>query len=71
MKIYNNIKSIRGDLNLSQKELAIKLDVSRQTINSIETGRYTPSLQLAMKISFIFNIRVEDIFFIRGDELNE
>jgi len=47
---------------LSQAELADRLDVSRQTINAIETGRYDPSLPLAFKIAALFDKPIEDIF---------
>ena len=46
----------------SQGELAEKLGVSRQTVNAIETGKYSPSLELAFKIAKLFKVRVEDIF---------
>ena len=46
----------------SQSELAEKLGVSRQTVNAIETGKYSPSLELAFKIAKLFKVRVEDIF---------
>ena len=51
---------------LSQKSLADALDVSRQTINSIETGRYTPSLPLAMALARYFDTTVEELFHPDG-----
>ena len=58
----NNLKILRDELNLSQDAFGSKLKVSRQTINSIENGKFDPSLPLAMKIAKFFNCRIEDIF---------
>lgn len=58
----NILKVLRAQHDLSQAALADKLDVSRQTINAIETGKYDPSLPLAFKIARLFNMRVDDIF---------
>ncbi|MCC6501109.1 MAG: helix-turn-helix transcriptional regulator [Anaerolineales bacterium] len=58
----NNLKVLRADKNWSQAELADKLQVSRQTVNAIETGKYDPSLPLAFKIAKLFGMRIEDIF---------
>ena len=52
----------RAAKGLSQGDLAQRMDVSRQTINSIETGRYTPSLPLAIAIARFFGVTVEEIF---------
>jgi len=60
----NNLKKLRDELNLSQDAFGSKVDVSRQTINSIENGKFDPSLPLAMKIAKFFNSKIEDIFFI-------
>jgi len=59
----NLLKVLRAQHNLSQAALADKLDVSRQTVNAIETGKYDPSLPLAFKISKLFKQPIEDIFF--------
>lgn len=53
---------LRAQHHLSQAELADRLDVSRQTINAIETGRYDPSLPLAFKIAQLFKQSIEQIF---------
>ena len=53
---------MRTDLGMTQDDLAEKLEVSRQTIISLEKGRYNPSLILAFKIAKLFNCRIEDIF---------
>ncbi len=58
----NDVRERRAAKGLAQGELARELDVSRQTINSIETGRYTPSLQLAIAIDRFFGTTVEEIF---------
>ena len=58
----NEVRERRAAKGLAQGELARELDVSRQTINSIETGRYTPSLQLAIAIARFFGTTVEEIF---------
>jgi putative transcriptional regulator len=63
----NRLKVLRAERDWSQAQLAEALDVSRQTINAIETGKYDPSLPLAFKIGRRFGQLVEAIFFL--DEL--
>jgi len=58
----NHIKSLRAERGWSQAELAEMLDVSRQSVNAIETGRYDPSLPLAFAIARLFNLPIESIF---------
>ena len=58
----NGVRERRLDAFLSQGELAQALGVSRQTINSIETGRYVPSLQLAFALSRYFRVPIEEMF---------
>lgn len=58
----NRLKVLRAERDWSQAVLGEKLDVSRQTINAIETGRYDPSLPLAFKIARLFERTIEDIF---------
>ena len=58
----NDVRERRAGKGLSQADLAQHMDVSRQTINSIETGRYTPSLPLAIAIARFFGVTVEEIF---------
>jgi putative transcriptional regulator len=60
--VRNDVRERRTAKGLSQAELAQALDVSRQTINSIETDRYTPSLPLAIAIARFFGTSVEEIF---------
>ncbi|WP_199099305.1 helix-turn-helix transcriptional regulator [Dyella sp. ASV21] len=58
----NCIRELRNDHGWSQADLADRLDVSRQTINAIETGKYDPSLPLAFKIARLFGLSIEAIF---------
>jgi putative transcriptional regulator len=60
--VRNEIRRLRIELGLSQQDLAAELDVSRQTINSIETERYTPSLPLAIALARFFEIPIEEVF---------
>ena len=62
MGMHNDIRALRGEAGLSQAELATAVGVSRQTINSIETGRYVPSLPLAIALARYFRKPVEEIF---------
>lgn len=63
----NRLKVLRAERDWSQADLADRLAVSRQTINSIETGKYDPSLPLAMKIGRLFGHPVEEIFALDGE----
>lgn len=67
----NKLEEIRKQRNLSQEDLAKVLEVSRQTIGSLENGRYNPSIILAFKIAKYFNMNIEDIFIYEEDDLNE
>jgi putative transcriptional regulator len=58
----NHLKELRAERGWSQAELAERLDVSRQTVNSIETDKYDPSLPLAFKIARLFGQSIEAIF---------
>lgn len=59
----NRLKVLRAERDLSQAELATHLSVSRQTVNAVETGKYSPSLELAFAIAKLFSVRIEDVFF--------
>ncbi len=62
-QLTNKIRYFRFTNNeMTQEELAEKVQVTRQTIIAIESGKYTPSLVLAMKIAVVFNIKIEDLF---------
>ena len=58
----NRLEEIRKSYNIRQDELARALEVSRQTIGSLENGRYNPSIILAFKIARYFDMKIEDIF---------
>jgi putative transcriptional regulator len=60
--VKNTLKVLRAMRNWSQADLAEQLDVSRQAVNAIETGKYDPSLPLAFKIARLFDGKIEDIF---------
>jgi len=62
--VRNDVRELREAAGLSQRELGERLGVSRQTVNSIETGRYDPSLPLAIAIARHFNRTVEEIFHV-------
>lgn len=68
----NRLKVLRAERDWTQAELANALEVSRQTVNAIETGKYDPSLPLAFKISRLFKLAIEEIFQDHRDgQLNE
>lgn len=58
----NRLKVLRAERNWSQQDLAQRLEVSRQSVNAIETGRYDPSLPLAFRIAALFGMPIEAIF---------
>lgn len=60
----NNVRQLREEQGLSQAKLGEALGVSRQTVNSIETGKYDPSLPLAIRIARLFESTVEEIFHV-------
>jgi putative transcriptional regulator len=64
----NRLKVLRAERDWSQAELARRADVSRQTINAIETGKYDPSLPLAFTLAHIFDRQIEEIFFPDTEE---
>jgi len=69
MKLVNNLKILRFNNNqITQEELARKMNVSRQTINAIENGKFNPSVKLALLISDYFKCNVEDVFYIKKEE---
>lgn len=67
----NLVKEKRSEFKMTQDDLSEKLDVSRQTIISLEKGRYNPSINLAFKLSRLFNCTIEDIFIYEEDEEDE
>jgi putative transcriptional regulator len=66
MGMKNRVRELRQHKGMAQGELAQALRVSRQTINSIEKGRYTPSLPLALALARYFGVTVEEMFDDRG-----
>lgn len=64
--MVNAIRALRTERGLSQAELAMAMQVSRQTINAIETERYTPSLPLALALARYFDSTVEEVFHADG-----
>jgi putative transcriptional regulator len=60
----NRLKVLRAERDWTQEELARRLGVSRQAVNAIETGKYDPSLPLALKVGRLFEQPVEEIFFL-------
>lgn len=67
----NRLEEIRKKRGIKQEELADKLEVSRQTIGSLENGRYNPSIILAFKIARFFEMNIEDIFIYEEEWENE
>lgn len=67
----NRLEEFRKKIGLTQEELAEKLEVSRQTIGSLENGRYNPSILLAFKIARIFGAAIEEIFLYEEDNRDE
>ncbi len=67
----NRLEEIRKQRGIKQEELAESLEVSRQTIGSLENGRYNPSILLAFKIAHFFNMRIEEIFIYEEEPNNE
>jgi len=61
----NTLRVERAKLDISQEDLAEKVNVSRQTIHSIERGKKTPSVELAIRIAQFFKVRVEEIFIVK------
>ena len=65
----NRLEELRKQRGLKQEDLALILEVSRQTIGSLENGRYKPSIQLAFKIARYFEMSIEEIFIFEEDSL--
>lgn len=64
----NRLEEIRKSKGMTQEELAKVLEVSRQTVGSLENGRYNPSIILAFKIARLFNLSIEEIFIYEEDK---
>lgn len=64
-ELLNTIKVERAKRNITQAELAIKVGVSRKTINTIETGKFVPSTITALRIANVLELRIEDLFELK------
>lgn len=71
MPVKSSIHVERAKLRISQEELAEKVNVSRQTIYSIERGKKVPSVELALRIAFVFQVSVENIFQLESPNQNQ
>jgi putative transcriptional regulator len=69
--VKNRLEELRKERGIRQEELAAILEVSRQTIGSLENGRYNPSIVLAFKIARYFSMSIEDIFIYEEDDEHE
>jgi len=65
----NNLEKLRKKIGLSQEELAAQLQVSRQTISSLEKGQYNPSILLAFRLSKFFGLSIEELFIYEEEQL--
>lgn len=63
----NRLKELREEHNLTQEDLAIRVGVSRQTIISLEKGKYNPSIFLAFKLARVFGLKIEDVFIFEEE----
>lgn len=62
LTVENRLRVLRAEAGISQNELAMRLGVSRQTINAVETDKYDPSLPLALRLAKVFGVPVDEIF---------
>ena len=67
-RMENRLEEIRKARGIKQEDLALELGVSRQTISSLEKGRYNPSILLAFKIARRFDLRIEDVFIYQEED---
>jgi putative transcriptional regulator len=65
--VSNRLREVRDERRWTQADLAVRVGVSRQTINSIETGRFEPSLSLALKLALLIEVPVEALFALRDE----
>lgn len=65
----NKIRDLREQFDLTQLDLAEKVEVSRQTIISLENGKYNPSIFLAYKISKVFHLKIEEVFIFEEEDI--
>ena len=67
-RLLNRLRVARAEHDLSQEQLARAAGVSRQTISSIETGQYCPSTLLAFRLARVLDVRVDELFWLEGDD---
>lgn len=65
--MHNHIESLRRERGMTQQQLAAALEVSRQTVISLESGKYNPSLLLAHRLAVLFGLKIEDLFEFEED----
>ena len=68
MNLKNRVRQLREERGLTQKQLGEKVNVSRQAINAVETGKFDPSLWLAYDIAQLFDMSIEEVFDIKESE---
>ena len=68
MKLSNKLRVLRAEKEISQQTLADKVGISRQTVNSIERGKFNPSVKTALKMAEYFGVAVEDAFQLKEEE---
>ncbi|MGG3801386.1 helix-turn-helix transcriptional regulator [Metabacillus fastidiosus] len=68
MMLENRVRELRARFKWTQQDLAIAIGATRQTIGLIEKGDYSPSVTMALKIATAFNVTVEDVFYLKGEE---
>jgi putative transcriptional regulator len=66
--LKNRLEDLRKKAGITQEDLADRLEVSRQTIGSLEGGRYNPSIQLAFKLARFFHVTIEEMFLYEGED---
>ena len=71
MGVINYIRKLRTERGITQVQMAKDLQVTRQTINAIETGKYNPSLKLALKLIKYFDVPIEQVFILEEHSCNE
>ena len=71
MNLKNRVRQLREERGLTQKQLGEKVNVSRQAINAVETGKFDPSLWLAYDIAQLFDMSIEEIFIYEEDKHEE
>jgi putative transcriptional regulator len=68
MNVVNHIREIRLKNGITQVKMAQDLKITRQTVNAIEKNKYNPSLELALKLIRYFNVPIDEMFYLEGDE---